>query len=84
MSYSLKVVHRDREGARLQIEEYFRKNMRHFPSHVLAANAILALFDSLPALNVMGYELEARGGDHSDEILVRIRFIKQTTEGLYT
>jgi len=82
MSYNLKVVSRDREDARMQIVDYFTENLRHFPAHILARDAILFLFDSMPLFNVLGYEVEAHGGNQSDEVLVRIRMIKQTQRPL--
>ena len=78
MSYSIRVVAKTREAARAGIEHQMAEISHHFPQCAQARGAILALFDSQPDFNAIGYIVEAHGGVNSVETLVRITRISET------
>lgn len=78
MSYSIRISAQTREAARAAIEKKMGEVAQHFPKCAQAKDAILALFDSQPDFNAVGYIVEARGGVHSEETVVRIHQLRVT------
>lgn len=82
MTYSVQIVGATLDDARLQVEDYFHENLRHFPSQLPVLRAVLAMFDTIQTRGAVAYEVEIRGGGLTEETLFRVKAVSTTTRAL--